>query len=282
MSWIKMRTGLENDGRVRILSKKLRTDIDSALGKLFRFWKLADEQADKDGVLFGWTAEDVDEKMGVPGFCNALPSDWIDISGEWVKCPEYQEHNGSTGKARAVDQKRKSRDRADRSVRKVSDPKPDTNGTPSSLILSPLNTDQEEGVPTHPSGYLAPVLEGCTWFRATPDELLMAREHYQLQGYPANWFDCAVIEVESWLCGQSLEAQSARRLVSHASKLRTGWVIEKAQKLASLKPVKPGVSHASHKPFDGDKPRTRAEIEADERKAREIVEGLKVKIKKVA
>jgi hypothetical protein len=83
----------------------------TAFGALVTLWCLADSHADAEGVLTGYTADDIDAHVGVPGFCNALPADWIDSSGEFVKLPEYQEHNGTTGKTRAQDSKRQKRHR---------------------------------------------------------------------------------------------------------------------------------------------------------------------------
>jgi hypothetical protein len=66
--------------------------------------------------MYGWDAEEVDRRVGVPGFAKALPSDWIDLTGEWVKLPEYQEHNGSTGKSRAQSASRQKRHRRNATV----------------------------------------------------------------------------------------------------------------------------------------------------------------------
>ena len=74
-------------------------------------WSLADEHADDNGILHGYTKHDIDEEIGVENFCDSLPSEWIDLTGEWVKLPEYLEHNGSTAKKRANTQKRVSKSR---------------------------------------------------------------------------------------------------------------------------------------------------------------------------
>lgn len=115
MNWIKMRTSLRTDGRVRIVANRMRASCSHVCGALFFLWCLADEHCDENGVLFGWTKTDVDEFLGLEGFCDSLPADWIDLSGEHVKLPEYQAHNGKTAKRRASEQKRMS---ANRSVRK--------------------------------------------------------------------------------------------------------------------------------------------------------------------
>lgn len=118
--WIKLRTKLPRDGRLRVASRvchalgvtEYRTTVTLMLGAIATLWCLADEHADADGVLTGYTADAIDAEVGVPGFCEALPSEWIDLSGQWVKLPEYQEHNGTTGKSRAQATKRKRKERA--------------------------------------------------------------------------------------------------------------------------------------------------------------------------
>lgn len=118
-SWIKLRTKLPKDGRLKAAARECHaesvtgrvTKVTLMLGALVTLWCLADEHADQDGVLFGYTQDDVDAEVGVPGFCESLPAEWIDLSGQYVKLPEYQEHNGTTGKSRAQATKRKRRER---------------------------------------------------------------------------------------------------------------------------------------------------------------------------
>lgn len=114
--WIKLRTALPDDGRLRIVAKKCHASSVTTLGALVTLWCLADAHAAEDGTLLGYDAAAIDEKVNLLGFCAALPSDWIDLSGEWVKLPEYQEHNGSTAKARAQTTKRKRKERTVTSV----------------------------------------------------------------------------------------------------------------------------------------------------------------------
>jgi hypothetical protein len=113
-AWIKVRTVLPTDGRLRIASRKCHASTVTCFGALVTLWCLADSHGDENGVLNGYTADDVDALIGVPGFCNSLPSDWIDLSGEFVKLPDYQQHNGSTGKSRSQATKRKTLSRSNR------------------------------------------------------------------------------------------------------------------------------------------------------------------------
>ncbi|NIT58392.1 MAG: hypothetical protein GWN00_19850 [Aliifodinibius sp.] len=112
-----MRTALANDGRIRVVAKSLKAanvlgnaDTNaycaSVLGSLVTLWCLADEQADENGVLVGYDFDDVDRLVGLPGFCESLPEDWICLDAGWVKLPDYLEHNGKNAKVRAQTAKR--------------------------------------------------------------------------------------------------------------------------------------------------------------------------------
>lgn len=118
--WIKVRTVLPTDGRLKIVSRTCHATSVTALGALVTLWCFADAHADDDGVLIGYAPADVNSLVGLPGFCEALPSDWLDASGEWVKLPEYQEHNGTTAKTRAQATKRKRTERTVTNVPKMS------------------------------------------------------------------------------------------------------------------------------------------------------------------
>lgn len=109
--WTKVRTCLPTDGRLRIASRKCHASTVTVFGGLVAMWCLADAHADENGVLVGYSEDDIDAYVLVPGFCKSLPADWIDLTGEWVKLPDYQEHNGATAKSRAQATKRKRRER---------------------------------------------------------------------------------------------------------------------------------------------------------------------------
>jgi hypothetical protein len=82
--WIKVRTILPTDGRLRIASRKCHALPVTVFGALVTLWCLADSHADENGELIGYTADDIDALVCVPGFAAALPADWIDLSGEFI------------------------------------------------------------------------------------------------------------------------------------------------------------------------------------------------------
>lgn len=138
--WIKMRRSLWEDGRVDAIIERLsslsffmsaerpqnvRTMSGAraqVVGALYRLWSLADQYAQPDGALLHTTKASVDVKVGIEGFCDALPKDWMEERDGVLYLPNYQEHNGSTAKRRATDAKRKrgQRDEAPQNVRKTS------------------------------------------------------------------------------------------------------------------------------------------------------------------
>ncbi len=79
MSWIKMRTNLRTDGRVRRVARLCDISKAECIGHLFVFWSLADEHS-TDGVLKNWDKESVDDET-CPGFFNALAEvEWADTT----------------------------------------------------------------------------------------------------------------------------------------------------------------------------------------------------------
>lgn len=114
MNWIKVRTTLRTSPKVvRISSALMWTPVQS-IGAIVSAWMLADEHADDNGEV-KMTAEEFDIVIGCPGLADAMEAvGWLEIGDCSVLFLEYQEHNGTTAKRRAADQKRK------RHVRKTS------------------------------------------------------------------------------------------------------------------------------------------------------------------
>lgn len=129
--WIKFEKDLLTDPRVlrvaKTLSERFRlsestggseifeTGNDRALpavtlvcGALARLWVLADTHIDSDSVL-PLGCDELDEILGLPGFCSTLPKDWLVVIDEGhVQLPDFHKHNGTEAKKKAVTQKRVS------------------------------------------------------------------------------------------------------------------------------------------------------------------------------
>lgn len=132
MAWIKFEKDLLTDPRVlriaRGLSDRwtmsevicsahgLEKRNDTALpavtvvcGALVRLWSLADTHIDQNDVL-PLGAEEIDDVLGIPGFCSLMPDDWlITLDDHSVKLSHFHAHNGTIAKKKAVTQKRVER-----------------------------------------------------------------------------------------------------------------------------------------------------------------------------
>ncbi|MHB1098350.1 MAG: hypothetical protein ACYCZR_02230 [Burkholderiales bacterium] len=121
--WIKMRIDLQSHPKiVRILSAT-ESDKFRVIGGLHAVWSVFDTHS-VNGELRGYTPKLMDHVIGWPGFCEAMVSvGWLSFDGdETLTMPEFDEHNGKSGKRRAEDQKRK------RDARKPSEYCPEDSG----------------------------------------------------------------------------------------------------------------------------------------------------------
>ena len=130
--WIKMRVDLQSHPKiVRILSAT-GTDKFRVIGGLHAVWSVFDTHS-VDGNLRGYTPELLDHVIGWPGLSRAMESvGWLGFDGlETLTLPEFDAHNGQSGKRRAEDQKRKklSRNPSPQSVRNLSADEPDKKRT---------------------------------------------------------------------------------------------------------------------------------------------------------
>jgi hypothetical protein len=106
--WIKMQKSLSRDPRVVRISSALKADRLRTVGGLFSAWCLFDEQTE-DGTLEGYTPEILDELIGFPGLAKAMHSvGWLDIDGDSIRVPRFEQHNGRSAKRRAQDSVRKT------------------------------------------------------------------------------------------------------------------------------------------------------------------------------
>jgi hypothetical protein len=121
--WIKMRLDLQSHPKiVRILSAT-KSDKFRVIGGLHAVWSVFDTHS-SDGRLDGYTPEALDHIIGWPGFADAVIAvGWLEVDGaETLILPEFDEHNGKSGKRRAEDQKRKREGRkSPQTVRNLSE-----------------------------------------------------------------------------------------------------------------------------------------------------------------
>lgn len=112
--WIKMRKSLWNDPRVLSVTARLQQANPTVtkltvIGALFGLWSLADTHGES---FRGLSANLIDSEVGISGFCEALPPDWFRVRRNGIELPNYEIHNGTTAKSRALSAKRVARHRA--------------------------------------------------------------------------------------------------------------------------------------------------------------------------
>lgn len=112
--WIKMRSDLHTHPKIVRMASALKADRLRIVGGLHSAWCLFDVHS-VDGFLDGYSPETLDDMIGFPGFSRAMMAvGWLDVDGENLVMPRFDEHNGQSAKRRAQDAARK------RSVRKMS------------------------------------------------------------------------------------------------------------------------------------------------------------------
>lgn len=110
--WIKMRLDLQTHPKVVRILSATKADKFRVIGGLHAVWSVFDTHS-SDGTLPGYAPETLDHIIGWDGFSSAMISvGWLVLDGaETLILPEFDEHNGKSGKRRAEDQKRKREDR---------------------------------------------------------------------------------------------------------------------------------------------------------------------------
>lgn len=112
--WIKWEKDLETDPRVLRMARELKRSCNAlafhpvtlVCGGLLRIWAYADSHIRGDDTLDLGVAE-LDELIGIPGFCSMMPDDWLqEVDEKTVKLPGFQAHNGIEAKKKALTQKR--------------------------------------------------------------------------------------------------------------------------------------------------------------------------------
>ena len=108
MNWIKVQTNLRTSPKLVRIASGLKWTPVQALGAIVNSWMIADEHATESGLLEGLTFFDLDAMISCPGLSEAMANvGWLKETSKGVQFINYEEHNGSTAKSRAREQKRK-------------------------------------------------------------------------------------------------------------------------------------------------------------------------------
>ena len=116
--WHKMRNDLRDDGRVRLIARRLNQPRVVALGCLHIAWAILNQfgkmhRDGTDAIVEGWSLLDLDDECGVQGFGAAMSeAGWLREDDDGLVFPDYEKHNSTTAKQRAVDASRKQTGRS--------------------------------------------------------------------------------------------------------------------------------------------------------------------------
>ena len=105
--WIKVRIDLVDDPDVFILSDLLSIESPTVVGHLVAFWSWLDRHT-ADGKEIKLSESMIDRRVGLPGFASSLRQiGWLSGENMALELPNYDRHNGSSAKARALESEAK-------------------------------------------------------------------------------------------------------------------------------------------------------------------------------
>lgn len=100
-SWIKYDTDTAEKPEVWAMAQDLDIDPDCVVGKLLRVWTWFDSHTE-DGIAPASSKALLDRKVGIDAFCSAMiRAGWMIEADGVISLPNFDKHNGSTGKKRA-------------------------------------------------------------------------------------------------------------------------------------------------------------------------------------
>lgn len=104
--WLKFEKATPDKPEVFAIASALNLDPDAVVGKLIRVWSWFDTHT-IDGNGRGVTSPLLDRISGVTGFVSAMQAvDWIEVTVDGVRLPNFDRHTGETAKGRAMTAKR--------------------------------------------------------------------------------------------------------------------------------------------------------------------------------
>lgn len=108
--WIKMRVDLSDDPAVIAMAAKLAVSELTIVGGLHKLWSWADRHT-TDGNARSVTTSWINRYIMLPDFAEAMiEAGWLTV-GNGVSFPNFERHNGESGKKRAITNKRVSEHR---------------------------------------------------------------------------------------------------------------------------------------------------------------------------
>lgn len=122
--WIKIEHSLPGKPEVMEMARLLSIDEMTVVGHLVCFWSWVDQNLSPECPAAQGTKRGLDRVSGRDGFVDAMVSvGWLTFDGHTVTIPNYDHHLSESGKKRAVEARKKQRQR------KLSPKCPADNGT---------------------------------------------------------------------------------------------------------------------------------------------------------
>jgi hypothetical protein len=107
--WIKVRKELRHNAKVVMVASRIGVTSIHAFGAIVQTWMLADDSADENGFIEHLTFDHLNGIIGIEKLAEAMEEvGWITEVDGGVQFIDYQEHNGTTAKTRAQNQKRQA------------------------------------------------------------------------------------------------------------------------------------------------------------------------------
>jgi len=207
--WIKIRTNLCGDPAVKAMSRTLKLDVFSVVGRLHEFWAWADQHTDS-GVMGFTVLEDVDDVVQKRGFASELVRvGWlVDHGLDGVEIPKWDRHNGNNAKNRCLSQERMGRMRKRNGCESVtSEPEecydstvteaqPTRNQRREEKSNTPIVPDGDsENAPTPDDPLL---IRAKSLFTATPPRLPLRLDRSQITAWKKNKGAVEATAPEEW------------------------------------------------------------------------------------
>ena len=128
--WIKIETSLPRKPEVMQLAAILDIDEFAVVGHLVCFWSWVDENLSLECPVVTGTKRGLDRVAGRDGFADAMVTvGWLQMEGSAVSIPHLEYHLDQGAKTRAMEQRKKAKQRKTSGRPNVSGKCPDDIGT---------------------------------------------------------------------------------------------------------------------------------------------------------
>ena len=204
MTWIKLNASLRTNPKLLTLASRLGVTPVTAMGAICHAWMIADEHADESGALPHMEPGALDSLIGIDGLAETMRSvGWLEVSGDGLLFPDYQQHNGTTAKSRAQAQKRQMRCRQRHAAasKQVVTPPRDEGVTREEESRVEKNREEKKGETNKPTRAPTPDRDGGAAGVDAPCSIAQARSRAEQNGHDPEiaetwWHEC---DARGWI-----------------------------------------------------------------------------------